>query len=847
MYHNIKKYGCILLIVACTANNLFAQKIKIQGTVLDSKTHQAISFVSVYCKKALVGDNTDDSGRFSMLVPQQADTLFFSEVGYETFKLPYDIVPIHPIEVHLISSEHQLHETKILAYKDPGRHVISMIIENKKQNEVERFTKTSNKEYNNLKIELGKLSPAQKHSFFNNMAKIYATTLHDSSNTSAPIFMSEKYFLNFHSELNGIDNDIKTKIAQKDLGLPTDNISQKFDRFMISLNPYSGVIPILKTSFISPTSEIGLGYYKYRIEDTIQINNKDIIRVRFKPNNQNQNTFEGIVYTELGTWGIQHIDMISTPNSNINYIHKMNITQDYAYVAAPFSDKMKDSVWVLQKNTTALELKNGLDLFNLPFKTDSVNKTLYITSKSVYDSYELNDKNATAENYLANYKEDPSYLVKGTQPAFKDAYRLEALSKEDVAIYKMADSLKQNKSFLRTTKLASFLATGQFDVGDLKLGNLTSLISRNSIEGFRTRWNVWTSERLSQRINLNVYAAYGTKDKKIKGGIGFKYVPSRLPYTKTEFYYRKDYNSIVMEEDELDDDNFFTLALRKPIPTLQELTESFKLLQEYDITHSLSTQISALYRNINPSFNYKYFDSENQSDFLPDTTMAFHSISDAQIGITFRFARNEKSLFLNYDKIRFGSSKPIYTFNYTYGIEVNSKTPFDYHKISFGITQNVNLPPKATLFYNFNVGKIFGVLPSILLHIPIGNNSYAANKYAFNNMLPYEYAADMYAQINCVYNAGGILFDMLPFIQKFKWRERLIANGYWGSLSKENQFFNQSYPIKSTQKIPYVEAGIGMGNILSVLYFDCMWRVTERSNTSNIANFGMYVGTKIAF
>ena len=325
------------------------QKVNITGTVLDSKTHQPLSFVSVYCKKALVGDNTDDSGRFSMLVPQGADTIIFSEIGFEKFKFPYSTPPINPIEITLEPSELSLKETKIMGYKDPGRHVIRMIIENKKQNDVERFTKESNKEYNNLKIELGKLTPSQSRSFFNNIAKIYSSALSDSSNTSAPIFMSEKYFLNFHSVVNGIDNDVKTKIAQKDLGLPTDNISQKFDRFMVRLNPYNGIVPILKTTFISPTSEIGLGYYKYRIEDTIQMGNKELVRVRFKPNNETQNTFEGIVYTELGSWGIQHIEIASSPNININYINKINIIQDYEYVPAPLSDNKKDSVWVLKK------------------------------------------------------------------------------------------------------------------------------------------------------------------------------------------------------------------------------------------------------------------------------------------------------------------------------------------------------------------------------------------------------------------------------------------------------------------------------------------------------------------
>ena len=762
-----------LLLIPLTGYGQFM----ISGRVLDKKTLQPVSFVSIYCRSSGTGSHTNDSGYFSIRVlHEQGDSILFSELGYVDFKGVFP--PDKKAEVWLQSSEMALRETQITGYRDPGRHVVRMIIENRNRNDRNEFTH----EYNLLKVELAKLNPAHRHSFFNKIAGIYAGILNDSSAGTAPLFMSEKFFSG------------KTRIAEKNLGLPTDAVSPLFDKFMIRLNPYDGVMPVLKTTFISPASGVGLAHYNYRIIDTVA----DLIRVHFAPKYRNGNTFEGEFRVNDSSWAIMHIDMVTSAGGNINYVNRLSVIQDY------------DPAGGLKKNTTVVELMNGMDLLNLPFKTDSLDKTLYISSKSIFNNGQ------------------------------EDTLRPEPLSGREQAVYAMADSLRHDKSYIRTTKVAAFFANGQWDVGYVKLGNLTSLFSSNTIEGYRGRLNLYTTEKLNPTISLNGFLAYGTRDQRWKGGIGVKYVPSRNPYRKTELLFKKDYNTTIQDDDELDNDNVFSIAFHKPIPAMLEFNETVSLLQEWDVSPVLSAKIHATYRKISPSFDYQYYNKE-------DPFGIEHIVNDAQLGVALRYARDEKSTFINFDKVRFGSTKPVFTFKYIYGFELNGKTPFEYHKVSVGISQNVNLPPKGSLFYNFSAGKSFGVMPSMLLHIPMGNNNYVANKYAFNNMVPYEYAADTYAQVNFIYNGGGILFDRIGLLRKLKLRERLITNVYWGSMSGANQNYNKTYPLKSLQGIPYIESGFGIANILSVMYIDCMWRVTERSSINKFSNFGVYIGTRIAF
>ena len=186
-------------------------------------------------------------------------------------------------------------------------------------------------------------------------------------------------------------------------------------------------------------------------------------------------------------------------------------------------------------------------------------------------------------------------------------------------------------------------------------------------------------EGISQQWNFNATLAYGWGDKKLKGGVGIKYVPSRDPYRKTEIFYRRDYDATTDNDDEVDKDNIFTLALRKNVPNFQVFTEQFKILQEYDLNHNWSAKLSFNYRAITPTFKFGFFSPEDLGTFSP---VYQNRLDASEIGINLRYAHNERSTIFNYDKIRIYTRYPVINFHFLSGFEIGQKTHFNYTKFS---------------------------------------------------------------------------------------------------------------------------------------------------------------------
>jgi hypothetical protein len=192
---------------------------------------------------------------------------------------------------------------------------------------------------------------------------------------------------------------------------------------------------------------------------------------------------------------------------------------------------------------------------------------------------------------------------------------------------------------------------------------------------------------------------------------------------------------------------------------------------------------------------------------------------------------------------------PIIRLDVSTSVPIYLNTFFEYVKANVSVSQDLPMPLKGSFYYNLSAGKVFGTVPLLLLYIPRGNPYYIADRYAFYGMSPYEFAADRYASLQTRYSLGGLIMDRLPLINKFHLRERLIANLYWGDLTKANTDFNQINAIHTTGRTPYAEAGVGVENIFNFFSIDCIWRLNhlQGADQARITRFGIYTGVKIQF
>jgi hypothetical protein len=133
-----------------------------------------------------------------------------------------------------------------------------------------------------------------------------------------------------------------------------------------------------------------------------------------------------------------------------------------------------------------------------------------------------------------------------------------------------------------------------------------------------------------------------------------------------------------------------------------------------------------------------------------------------------------------------------------------------------------------TILGNYLVGKV----PFPLLNIAPANQSLAYNEDAYNQQTYLEFVSDHYAGINLTHSFNGFLLNKFPLIKHLKWREYLSAKVLFGGLRNENNPLYSSnlfrFPVggdgaNGTYALgtkPYVEAGVGIGNIFKFLRID---------------------------
>ena len=183
---------------------------------------------------------------------------------------------------------------------------------------------------------------------------------------------------------------------------------------------------------------------------------------------------------------------------------------------------------------------------------------------------------------------------------------------------------------------------------------------------------------------------------------------------------------------------------------------------------------------------------------------------------------------------------------------------FNYNKVSISISNRFKM---ATLGYSniyVKVGKVFSEVPYTLLEIPRGNQTGIYANNTFNQMNYFEFVSDQYIEAYWQHHFDGLLFNRIPFIKKFNFREVLGINMAYGTLSDKNKKYNINNNFTVMNKVPYFEGDLGIENILDIIRIDFLYRLTYKdavykdnylnANAGNsINNWGIKVGLQFSF
>lgn len=814
-----------------------AQTKVIKGVVKDGHSDERIPFASLQFRKAGSGGLTDSAGNFLLTLNEwPTDTIEVTYVGYQDYVLPIDSVLLSQVKNDVLTLtillERGKYASEVVVKRkiDRGWLMWRRIVRKKPVNDRYRFDNFSYELYNKLELDIKNINKDkwQEMKLLKNFKFVFDNVDSSEGTPVLPVYLTET-ISDYYYQKSPLKRREIIK-ASKTIGLNNESVSRLLGGMDQNVNFYSNFIPVFDKQFISPISDNGDSYYKYRVADSQFVGGRRLIHMTFTPKRKGENTFEGDFWIHDSTFAVQKMNLRLAKEANINFVDQLSLIQEYKL--------LNDSTWFLYKDKFVVDIAplGGTKLSFIGRKT------------TTYKDVVVNDNNVVTE--LSKNKIMEETILPAEARNKPDEYwsgaRHEDLSHTEAGIYKMVDTLLQLPAFKRARNAMYFLTVGYKNIGNFEIGPWYNWISYNSLEGFRTRFDLGTNKHFSKKWFLHAYAAYGFTDQQWKYKMDVTHLFNKNPRSYLLLSFKKDIDFGQTYYDQISQDNIFALAIRKSGVPIKFIMIDEKRVEWYGETKSgFSATLTGLHKGFEPLRNLP-------AATIFDGASKTNEVSTAEVTLRLRYAFLEKFLESTFNRISLGSEYPVVELKYTKGLSGVFNSGFDYNKVSGGVSHYKKVPPFGSVYYNVFAGKTFGKLPYMLLDIAPGNEIYYYNKYAFNLMNRYEFVHDRYAGINFEHNIGNGLFRFIPLMKKLKFRQFYSARALWGKLSDENTAYNtpvgSPFPFQSLNGKTYLELGTGVDNIFKLFRFDFVWRVAPRPlPVEKSKRFGIFGSFRLAF
>jgi hypothetical protein len=785
----------------------------IEGQVFDLKTKEPISYANIYIKGTTVGTTTDDTGYYQLKLNKTYDSISAAYLGYAESTRQITLQPKQRIDFMLDAAQSMLTEAVIIGSKESLEdYLIRNILANKDKNDIKHLQNYSYESYTKIELDVKNMS----EKFMNRkILKPFKFVFDNIDSTSEeepflPMLLSENisdfYYTN---KLNKKREIIK---ASKMSGINDASFNEFLSDTYQNIDVYDNAYDIIGKQFISPIANSCKTFYHYKVIDTIVLDNVLHYKMMFEPKTKGDNTFFGSFIVSENNYAIKNIQLRMAPHVNINFVKKIEVNQEFDFVANQF--------WMITNDHLLIEFK-------------PLEKTPAIVTRknAVYRNFKINVP--YNDSVIHSIKEEMTIdenVVKKDQ-VFWDTSRFIQLSKNEAAVYHIIDTLKTVPAYKTYVDIINLVLTGYYKTGPVELGPIVSVVSVNKLEGWRFGIGIRTNDKMCKWAQAQGHIAYGLKDKRFKGDIGVRFLVDKNPRQIVSASYIHDVSELSKTNDLLAADNILNIIInrRKPYTRLlyyDDAKISYNIEYKQGLSMGLTLQNRRIQQGLVP-FQYLYANKESGFDTL-------NTLNQTELVWNARFAIGEKyidknSLFrssINTSKV------PVIQLEYVYGIKNFLGSQFNYHKITLSYAQIIPVRTIGRFEMKIQGGKVFGQVPFLLAEVHDGNQTFAYSNTAFNVMNDYEFYSDQYLQWNFTHHFDGFFLNRIPGIRKLKWREVIHTRGIWGNVSGRNLEMNRlNTPfINSLGKIPYIEVGFGLENILKFIRWDVMWRVTHRDN-----------------
>ena len=821
----MKKILALLFLLFTTV--LFAQT-KVSGYVYDD-TNVTVPYANVCFKGTRECVTTDENGKFYIQSDNNHEILVVSYVGFTTTEVKLTKPVTYNLKV-VFGGTNQLDEIKIYAGKtskknNPALDILRKIWEKKRNNGLYKFNQYALKKYEKVEFDMNSIDSAfMKNRVFKGLEFIFdhIDTSRVTGKTYLPIFINESLY-----DVYG-DNQMKKKKevlkANKNSGLGEGAGVETFIKDLYSeYDIYNNYLNFFDKNFVSPLSKTGINTYNYVLADSAKIDNKWCYNIVYYPRRKNELTFKGDFWVNDTTFAIKKINLSASKSANINWVKDIYIEQEF--------DVLNDSVFLLKRDYM---------MSDFAFEKKEKSKGVYGKRTTIYSDHKFNE--LKPERF---YKEsvndfDPTAFKK--DDAYWEENRMENLSKDELGVYKMLDTLKTVKKFKQLYNLTTILASGYVQKGHIDIGPIYSIFGNNDIEGQRIRLGGRTYFGANDLWRIEGYTAYGFKDNKFKYGISGKWMVDKK-------------NRIILSVGNRRDVEQIGVSLTTSNDVLGRSFASSSFFASGDNSKLTNVKLSIFSAEIEPvkslviktGFSFKTLESASPTfslDYL-DNGNVKSKINQYEYNIGIDYTPKRKTVGYGVERLEVDNNYSRIFVNFTQGVKGILNSDFDYQKLQLYYRQPIYMGGMGRMFATFETGKTFGQVPLGLMSVVPGNQSYFVIDNTYNLMNYYEFVTDQYTSLHLEQHFGGRLFSRIPFMKKLNWREIVGVKGVIGSVSDENKAINASGLNYLAPTKGYWEYHAGIGNIFKFARVDFAWRgnyleLPEAKKFTVKVGFGFY-------
>ncbi len=840
------------LLVILTLVAVLPLRAQITGNIVDATSGESIPFASVVYQGHNVASVSDIDGHYR-IDRHNGWRLSFSSVGYKTITIDINSGIKSPLNIRLQQDEKMLKEVTIKTKKgrysrknNPAVELMKKVIAAKKQTDLSNRDFYQYNKYQKITLAFNDVNTdTLKTSRFKKWPwlKDHIEKSPYNGKMILPISVDETVTQRVYRKDPRSEKDIIT--GQNSTGINElfqtgDILTVAIKDVFTDVNIYDDQIRLLQYPFTSPIGKDAIAFYRFYIEDTLYVDKDWCFHLHFLPNNQQDFGFRGDIYILAdSSFQVKRCDLTLPKQTGVNFVQDMKIIQEF--------NKLPDSTWVLTRDDMVAELSMAKFMSGI-----------IVARTTRLSDYAFDELPKQLFKGKTRQVKEASAMMRGEE--FWQKYRQVELSKTENNMDGFVSNIQNIKGFKyiifgAKALIENFVETGK--PSKIDLGPMNTIITRNSVDGWRARISGQTTANLNKHWFFSGYYAHGFNSKReyYKADIIYSfnkkdYLPREFPKRTLSLMSTYDVMSPSDKFMRTDKDNMFTAFKWARVDKMMFYNRQ-QLSFEYEEEWGLKTTLS-LKTEENEACDQLFFTplsmqpaGTSESPDRPGSHISPNppskNIRTTELHAELRFAPGETYINTKQRRLKINLDVPVFTLGHTVGVKGFLGGDYNYNYTEASIYKRFWMNSWGKIDIYIQGGIQWNKVPFLMLCMPATNLSYILQDQTFSLINNMEFLNDRFASANIGWDFNGKIFNRIPLLKKLKWREFIGFRCLWGSLSdKNNPYLAQnagdpilmSFPEGShimDSKEPYMEMSFGIHNILKILHVEYIRRLNYNS------------------